>query len=127
MKDKLCVRKVAASSSMKGTLADVLQGREQYRKRLMFKVSDLMCDLFKGSVILLPTCIYSMQKTAFITVVTVASFLAQAGMCSVLKHFSSHVKLLRELKFCRSITSGPYVPVVQVDHVKKVLDKSATD
>lgn len=100
---------------MKGTLADVLQGREQYRKRLMYKVSDLMCDLFKGSAILLPTCIYSMQKTAFITVVT------------VLKHFSSHVKLLRELKFCRSITSGPYVPVVQVDHVKKVLDKNATD
>lgn len=60
-----------------------------------------------------------MQKTAFITVVTVPSTLAQAEMRSVLKHFSSHMKLLREQNFCRSITSGPYVPVVQVDHVKK--------
>lgn len=47
-------------------------------------------------------------------------------MRSVLKHFSSRVKLLRALKFCRSITSGPYVPVVQVDHVKEVLQQMET-
>lgn len=46
------------------------------------------------------------RRPAFISVVTVPSVLAQAGMRSARKHFSSRLKLLRELKFCRSITSG---------------------
>lgn len=57
-----------------------------------------------------------MQETAFITVVTVPRILAQAETCSLQVHFSLHVgKLLRELKFCRSITSGAFVPVVQFE------------
>lgn len=75
----------------------------------MFKVPDLMYDFVKGSVIPLPTL---HLFHAFITVVTVPNVLAKR---SLQKHFSLHTKLLRELKFCRSITSGLYVPVVQFE------------
>lgn len=98
----------------RNSLADVLQGKERCRNRLILQ--SLSTSAAKRTF-----------KTAFITVVTVPSILAQAELRPVLKHFSSHMKLLRAHKFCRSITSGPNVPVVQVGHVKEVLDRSATD